>query len=69
MTPVIFTVEARWDSDASVWWGRCDAVPIAAEAVTLDGLLAKAAAQTFDLLPDNHPGIEPEHVGLQIAIL
>jgi hypothetical protein len=44
-------------------------VPIATEASTLDALLAKAAAQTLDLLPDNHPGIDPGQVHLQMIVL
>jgi hypothetical protein len=69
MKPVIFTIQARWDPEASVWWGRSEEVPVAAEAATLDALLAKAAAQTLDLLRDNHPGVEPEQVHLQMIVL
>ena len=69
MKPVIFTIQARWDPEASVWWGRSEEVPVAAEAATLDALLAKAAAQTLDLLRDNHPGVEPEQVHLQMLVL
>jgi len=56
--PIIFTVAAKWDRDASVWTGHCDDIPSAADAPTLDNLLAKIASMTLDLLPDNHPGID-----------
>jgi hypothetical protein len=69
MKPVIFTIQARWDAEAALWWGSSEEVPVAAEAPTLDALLAKAAAQTLDLLPDNHPSVAPEQVRLQIKVL
>ena len=39
--PVIFTVSAVWDAEASVWSGHCDEIPAAADAPTLDMLLEK----------------------------
>lgn len=67
--PTIFTITAAWDNDASVWAGHCDDVPAAADAPTLDELLAKMAAMALDLLPDNHPGVDPSSVFLQITAL
>ena len=67
--PVIFTISAAWDSEASVWSGHCDDIPAAADAATLDELLAKISAMALDLLPDNHPGIAPEQLFLQITAL
>ena len=67
--PVIFTISAAWDDEASVWTGHCDDVPAAADAATLDELLAKISAMTLDLLPDNHPGIDPASVFMQIMAL
>ena len=69
MRPVIFTISAVWDDEASVWSGHCDAVPAAADAPTLDELLAKISAMTLDLLPDNHPGVDPGSVFLQITAM
>jgi hypothetical protein len=65
--PVIFTISATWDDDASVWSGHCDDIPAAADAPTLDELLAKISAIALDLLPDNHPGVDPADLFLQIA--
>jgi len=65
--PVIFTISAVWDEDASVWTGHCDEVPAAADAPTLDELLAKISAMTLDLLPDNHPEVDPASVFLQMS--
>jgi hypothetical protein len=67
--PVIFTISAAWDDEASVWTGHCDDIPAAADAATLDELLAKISAMTLDLLPDNHPGVDPASVFLQITAL
>ena len=67
--PVIFTITAAWDDEASVWSGHCDDIPAAADAPTLDGVLAKIAAMTLDLLPDNHPGLDPSSVFLQITAM
>ena len=57
--PTIFTVAAAWDEEASLWTGHCDDIPAAAEAPTLDELMAKISAMALDLLPDNHPGVDP----------
>ena len=54
--PLIFTIFAAWDDEAAVWAGHCDDIPAAADALTLDELLAKISAMALDLLPDNHPG-------------
>jgi hypothetical protein len=67
--PLIFTISAIWDKEAGVWAGHCDDIPAAADAPTLDELLAKISAMTLDLLPDNHPGVDPESVFLQITAL
>ena len=67
--PVIFTITAEWDEEASVWTGHCDDIPAAADAPTLDGLLAKISAMAIDLLPDNHPDIDPSSLFLQITAL
>ncbi|MDB5546611.1 MAG: hypothetical protein JWP21_58 [Tardiphaga sp.] len=67
--PMIFTISATWDQDASVWSGHCDEIPAAADAATLDGLLAKMSAMALDLLPDNHPDVAPESLYLQITAL
>jgi hypothetical protein len=67
--PIIFTILAAWDKEAAVWSGHCDDIPAAADANTLDELLAKIAAMALDLLPDNHPGADPESVFIQITAL
>jgi hypothetical protein len=65
--PVIFTISAAWDDEASVWSGHCDDIPAAADAPTLDELLEKILAMALDLLPDNHPNVDPQSMMLQIA--
>ena len=67
--PVIFSVSTSWDDDASVWVGHNDDVPVAASAASLDELLAKISGITLELLPDNHPGIDPSSVFLQLIVL
>lgn len=66
--PVIFTISAAWDDEASVWSGHCDDIP-AADAPTLDELLAKISAMALDLLPGNHPDVDPAALFLQITAL
>lgn len=67
--PLVFLVSAAWDEEASVWSGHCDDIPAAADAPSLDQLLAKMSAMALDLLPDNHPGVEPSSVYLQITAI
>jgi hypothetical protein len=67
--PLIFTITAAWDDEAAVWTGHCDDIPAAADASTLDGLLSKISAMALDVLPDNHPGVDPTSVNLQITAL
>jgi hypothetical protein len=67
--PVIFTITAIWDDEASVWTGHCDNIPAAADAQTLDELLGKISAMALDLLPDNHPDVDPAALFLQITAL
>lgn len=67
--PVIFTISTAWDDEASVWSGHCDDIPVAADAPTLDELLAKISAMALDLLPDNHPDVDPASLFLQIIAL
>jgi len=67
--PLIFTISAAWDDEAAVWTGHCDDIPAAADAPTLDELLAKISAMALDLLPDNHPGGDPASVYLHITAL
>jgi hypothetical protein len=67
--PVIFTVTAIWDEEAMVWSGHCDDIPAAADAATLDELLTKISRIALDLAPDNHPGLAPESIFIQIVAL
>lgn len=66
---VIFVVSAMWDDEAAGWRGRCDEIPAAADAPTLEELLAKISAMALDLLPDNHPDVDPASVFVQITAL
>jgi hypothetical protein len=66
--PVIFTISAAWDQEASVWSGDCDDIPAAADAPTLDELLEKISAMARDLLPDNHPDAAPESLFLRTCV-
>jgi Domain of unknown function (DUF1902) len=67
--PLIFRIAAAWDDEAAVWTGHCDDIPAAADAPTLDQLLAKISAMTLDVLADNFPGVDPSSVYLQITAL
>jgi hypothetical protein len=65
---MIFDVIVRWDEEASVWTGCCDEVPAAADAPSIDDLMRQLTAITLDLLPDNHPDVDPASVELRIAL-
>jgi len=67
--PVIFTVTALWDEEAKIWSGHCDDIPAAADAATLDELLTNVSRMALDLAPDNHPGLAPESIFIQIVAL
>ncbi|MEZ5890510.1 MAG: DUF1902 domain-containing protein [Xanthobacteraceae bacterium] len=67
--PVIFTITAVWDAEASVWSGHCDDIPAAADAPTLDELMAKISSMALDLLSDNHPDVDPASLFIQITAL
>ncbi len=67
--PIIFTVSAVWDPEAGVWSGHCDDIPAAADAPTLDELLDKISHMAVDLAPDNHPGVAPESIFIQVMAL
>ena len=66
--PTVFEVSIVWDDGASVWVGSCDDVPAAADAPTLDELMQKLEAMALDLLPDNHPHIDPANLRLKIRL-
>lgn len=66
----IFAISAVWDDEASVWSGHCDDIPAAADAASLDELLAKISAMALDVLPDNYPDYpdaDPASLYLQLA--
>jgi hypothetical protein len=63
-----FTISTVWDDEVAVWVGCCDDIPAAANALTIDELLAKISAMTLDVLPDNHPDIDSKSVCLQIRM-
>ncbi|MBZ0138938.1 MAG: DUF1902 domain-containing protein [Pseudorhodoplanes sp.] len=67
--PVIYTISAVWDGEASVWSDHCDDIPAAADVSTLDEPLDKMSAMALDLLADNHPGLDPSSLYLQITAL
>ena len=67
--PVIFTVSAIWDAEANVWSGHCDEIPAAADAPTLDELLYKISLMALDVAPDNHPGVHPDSIFIQVTAM
>jgi hypothetical protein len=63
--PVIFTISAVWDADASVWSGHCDDIPATADASTLDDLLEKILYGARSIAGQS-PGVGRESLFLQI---
>lgn len=68
MAAKIFTVIAPWDPEAKVWCGVCDDDPLAVDYSTVDELMVKAMAMMLDVLPDDHPGIAPHSVVIQMLV-
>jgi Domain of unknown function (DUF1902) len=66
---VIFTAPAIWDPEAHVWSGHCDELPAAADAATLGELLETISRMALDVAPDNHLGVGPESIFIQITAL
>jgi Domain of unknown function (DUF1902) len=66
--PVIFSISAFWDYEATVWTGSYDAIPAAAHSPTLDGVLEKITAMALDILPDNHPRVDPSSLSADYGI-
>ena len=67
--PLIFTVSAIWDSEAGLWSGHCDDLPAAADAPSLDELFDKISQMALDVAPDNHPGVPPDSIFIQVMAL
>ncbi len=67
--PIIFTASAVWDPEAGMWSGHCDDIPAAADAPTLDELLDKISRMAVDVVPDNHPGVAPESIFIQVMAM
>ena len=67
--PIVFNVAAIWDAEAAVWSGSSDEIPAAADDPTLDGLMRKISLMALDLAPDNHPGVDPDPIFIQIYAL
>ena len=67
--PTIFTISALWDDEVSQWSGHCDDIPAAADAPSLDELHAKISVMALDVLPDNHPDVDPASLHVQITAL
>jgi len=67
--PLIFTVSAAWDDEPSAWTGHCNDIPATDDARTLDELLARKSTMALDLLPHNHPDVDPASVFVQITAL
>ncbi len=49
--------------------GKLRRYPAAADAHTLDELLSKISAMALDLLPENHPQVDPASLFLQLTAL
>ena len=67
--PVIFTISAAWDNEASVWTGHCDDIPAAADLPTLDELLAVPPPWRSISCPTITTGVHPGDLFLQITAL
>lgn len=67
--PVVFTITAAWDDESFGVDGPQRRHPRGGGCTTLDELLKKISAMALDLLPDNHPDLDPASLYLQITAL
>ena len=48
-----FDIKAAWDSEAGVWWGLNDELPLTTEAPTLEDLLARVLKIAPEIAVEN----------------
>ena len=64
-----FTIAAAWDDEAEAWTGHCETSQPLLTRRHATSCWQKISATALDLLPDNHPGVDPESVYLQLTAL
>ena len=67
--PVIFTISATGTMKPRCGADIATTFRPPPTRATLDELLAKISAMALDLLPDNHPDVDPASLFLQITAL
>ena len=67
--PTIFMISCVWDDDFEFGAGTATTFRRLPTRARLDELLAKISAMALDLLPDNHPGVDPSSLFLEVTAL
>lgn len=62
-----FTVHAHFDTDAKVWYGSSDELPLTTEADTLDKLFARALEIAPEIAVLNGLAKSGEQVSIQLT--
>lgn len=63
----VFTVQAEWDDEARMWWGRNDNIPLATEAKTFDALVRRVMKIAPELIALNRVAKPGDTVTIRVV--
>jgi hypothetical protein len=63
----VFIVQAKWDEEARVWWGRNDAIPLTTEAKTFDALVRRVMKIAPELIALNRVAKAGDTVTIRVV--
>ena len=61
-----FDIKAAWDSEAGVWWGLNDELPLMTEAATLEDLLAGVLESVPEIAVENRLAADGDEVVINV---
>jgi Domain of unknown function (DUF1902) len=62
-----FVIHVLWDSEAGVWVGTSDDIPVASEAATLEELIARLRLIAPEMIAENGLAAPGETIALQVV--
>ena len=61
-----FDIKAAWDSEAGVWWGLNDELPLTTEAATLEDLLAGVLESVPEIAVENRLAADGDEIFIHV---
>lgn len=61
-----FDIKAAWDSQAGVWWGLNDELPLTTEAPTLEDLLARILKIVPEIAVENRFAADGDEIFIHV---